>query len=880
MMRPHPSLPVALRRHATVLLCLAVAAVAWRPTSTTPRRMISGYGGYHSAPLAPASSLSTSSSSPSAKRGWRRFRAVVSSAVEASIDNGADATSAALDDDDVCPTDEDELSTRHAALRSEVSSYDGRYHGTLRAYKKLRKCGGRPDEPTFRGVLCACRDAARSSAADADGAAASAVAAAAAPMPSFSVDRSVSKKAFGDVPGGVAGLALRVVADMLGPESLAPLVHVEPFAVASAGRTASSFKPGAEDTSLLNLAISTCRAAGKPIEALAIIDAMAHAGIERDDSSYGMALEAGNVANARAATVATVIDAAEDAADAVKASAGHTGMNETVLKTAAAALPVKHAKAISLGLLSRMKRDGITPNHGMYASLVPLLQHGRLHTQALAAYYALKSPGVAQRSAAVIAASRAKDMKRLKGLLDDVMLLDNSGARSATDAKAADAIPIEPRALLVALKALAHTRSTATLGLSDFELFQAALACFERLPRPQPPEAFHAAIVACGHAGKGVAALELLERMKRGDDAEDAHGVEVQTSNGPPSYYNDGGGRGFRRAREAAAAKAAKAAATVAAEQAALTGAWAKLTDLESRPGDLGDMELFKKIDVDGSGEVDRAEFKQYLGSAEFTVALAELGVDDLTDSEIDALFRSIDVDGSGEIDYLEFRRALQARRVIAAEAAAATDDSASAEAGGRRRALGAGPSRATYQAALYALQEAGMLNEAQRVLDEMASKGFEMNAVTYNIAINARAQVGDLNGALAIIEAMRAADIAPTAVTFASAINAAAQAANARVALVLLAEMHQLGFDVEERAYAAALQACCREPDASVGAASAATVVETMSDAGMTEKARALVGETAKAALTRQLGAVDPERVAKAEALLGIALTKRQQEV
>ena len=92
---------------------------------------------------------------------------------------------------------------------------------------------------------------------------------------------------------------------------------------------------------------------------------------------------------------------------------------------------------------------------------------------------------------------------------------------------------------------------------------------------------------------------------------------------------------------------------------------------------------------------------------------------------------------------------------------------------------------------------------------------------------------------------------------------------------------MHQLGFDVEERAYAAALQACCREPDASVGAASAATVVETMSDAGMTEKARALVGETAKAALTRQLGAVDPERVAKAEALLGIALTtKRQQEV
>ena len=172
------------------------------------------------------------------------------------------------------------------------------------------------------------------------------------------------------------------------------------------------------------------------------------------------------------------------------------------------------------------------------------------------------------------------------------------------------------------------------------------------------------------------------------------------------------------------------------------------------------------------------------------------------------------------------------------------------------------------------------MLDEAQRVLDEMASQGFEMNAVTYNIAINARAHLGDLNGALAIIEAMRAAGIAPTAVTFASAINAAAQAANARVALVLLAEMRHLSFEVEERVYAAALQACCREPDASVGAASAATVVETMSDAGMTEKTRALVGETAKAALTRQLGAVDPERVAKAEALLGIALTKRQQEV
>jgi hypothetical protein len=142
-MRPDPSLSVALRRHATVLLCLAVAAVAWRPAPTTERRMTTGAYGYHSVPLAPAASLSKTLSSLSAQRRSRPFRAVVASAVEASIDNGADATSTALDyGDDVCPVDEDELERQHAALRSEVG-WTMEQLSFVSVYWKISPPGGR-----------------------------------------------------------------------------------------------------------------------------------------------------------------------------------------------------------------------------------------------------------------------------------------------------------------------------------------------------------------------------------------------------------------------------------------------------------------------------------------------------------------------------------------------------------------------------------------------------------------------------------------------------------------------------------------------------------------------------------------------------------------
>jgi calcium-dependent protein kinase len=58
---------------------------------------------------------------------------------------------------------------------------------------------------------------------------------------------------------------------------------------------------------------------------------------------------------------------------------------------------------------------------------------------------------------------------------------------------------------------------------------------------------------------------------------------------------------------------------------------------------------LFQQIDVDGSGQVDRVEFKTALRVAE----------PNMSDDDIDRLFEAIDQDGNEEISFLEFVAAM-----------------------------------------------------------------------------------------------------------------------------------------------------------------------------------------------------------------------------
>ena len=85
-----------------------------------------------------------------------------------------------------------------------------------------------------------------------------------------------------------------------------------------------------------------------------------------------------------------------------------------------------------------------------------------------------------------------------------------------------------------------------------------------------------------------------------------------------------------------------------------LERAWEKLTNERSRPWQMRDIDLFKLADADHNNALDRSEF---------ALVLTRIGIDDLTDAEVEAVFQSIDDDGSGLISFAEFRRAMQLKR-------------------------------------------------------------------------------------------------------------------------------------------------------------------------------------------------------------------------
>ena len=72
----------------------------------------------------------------------------------------------------------------------------------------------------------------------------------------------------------------------------------------------------------------------------------------------------------------------------------------------------------------------------------------------------------------------------------------------------------------------------------------------------------------------------------------------------------------------------------------------------EFSPEALNDLYAeFKKLDTDGSGELDRTEFRQ-LWKSKFKIRNASV-------SQIDAYFDAFDTDGSGTVDFKEFATAL-----------------------------------------------------------------------------------------------------------------------------------------------------------------------------------------------------------------------------
>ena len=61
--------------------------------------------------------------------------------------------------------------------------------------------------------------------------------------------------------------------------------------------------------------------------------------------------------------------------------------------------------------------------------------------------------------------------------------------------------------------------------------------------------------------------------------------------------------------------------------------------------------QAFELFDADNDGALSRGEFVEACG---------KMGLDDLSNAELDVLMRSIDVDGDGRVQYREFTRKLQ----------------------------------------------------------------------------------------------------------------------------------------------------------------------------------------------------------------------------
>lgn len=106
-------------------------------------------------------------------------------------------------------------------------------------------------------------------------------------------------------------------------------------------------------------------------------------------------------------------------------------------------------------------------------------------------------------------------------------------------------------------------------------------------------------------------------------------------------------------AAEEARAQAAHAAASQSVHEANVEAAQAIWEGLRAfaRDGDTGStLDHFKRIDADGSGTLDRGEFKQ---------AVAMVGYPDASDGVVTEVMKLADLDTDGEIDYNEFVGAL-----------------------------------------------------------------------------------------------------------------------------------------------------------------------------------------------------------------------------
>lgn len=194
---------------------------------------------------------------------------------------------------------------------------------------------------------------------------------------------------------------------------------------------------------------------------------------------------------------------------------------------------------------------------------------------------------------------------------------------------------------------------------------------------------------------------------------------------------------------------------------------------------------------------------------------------------------------------------------------------------------------RATYNALLHCAQGAhdekegdhANANATTAILAEMAARQISLDVVSYNIALNSLAARGRFNEMLDLLEKMESSKISPTEVTFSTVIYGAAKANNSIAAFQLLrAHVKYCPVKPGDAAFGAALEACLRDPDAAQGAASAKEVVAIMCDVAASPERRERIEQLARDALHR--GIIDPERVDKAEAILGMALHNRQAAV
>lgn len=160
-----------------------------------------------------------------------------------------------------------------------------------------------------------------------------------------------------------------------------------------------------------------------------------------------------------------------------------------------------------------------------------------------------------------------------------------------------------------------------------------------------------------------------------------------------------------------------------------------------------------------------------------------------------------------------------------------------------------------------------------------MASRSIGLDVVSYNIALNSLAARGRFDEMLSLLEKMESSQISPTEVTFSTVIHGAARANNSVAAVSLLrAHLRYCPVKPGDAAFGAALEACVRDPDAAQGAAAAQEVVAIMCDVEATPERRERIEKLAREALHR--GVLDPDRVDRAEAILGMALHNRQAAV